>query len=73
MGPFWIAYYIFMFLWIFGGLALFTWIRFYRIKEIARKTIQIIKDGTTLSLQIGALLAPFLIPIAVSAICLLAG
>lgn len=77
----WIAiiYYIFMFVWIFGGIALFTYVKWGTIKRKqqefrvnTRNKLAELKNATlsllSFSLNVMFILAPFLIPLAVTAL-----
>jgi hypothetical protein len=66
-------YYGFLFFWVFGGLALFAWLRAYRIRQAYRKAKEVAKEASIVMVQAAGMLAPFLIPIIVSIICLVAG
>jgi len=67
------VYYTFLFFWIFGGLALFAWVRSYAIKQAYLKTKQVAKESSIVAAQAAGMLAPFLIPVIVTIICLVAG
>jgi len=60
-------------IWFFGGLALFSWVYDQRILRFLKRTLETTK---VVSKELGwaaLMLAPFSIPIVVSAICLYFG
>lgn len=73
MDVFLAIYYAFLFIWFFGGLALFAWIRSYRIKKAYQRAKIVAKEASIVGVQAAGMLAPFLIPIIVTIICLVAG
>lgn len=74
-------------LWFLGGLAVLTWLKWYAIKQKSqslkrdtikgfRKTLEALYSGKKLLAENRAglgLFAPYLIPIIVTAICLIVG
>ena len=58
----------FTFVWIFGGLALFTWLRWRTNIKRAKVLLHKLRAFAVMCLWVCLMLAPFAIPIAVTAI-----
>jgi hypothetical protein len=84
MEAFVLAFQLFALFWFFGGLLLFSWVYSFRLKrfakrtatqtrELAKKSVINTKSFFHLMSQTCFMLSAFLIPIAVTIICLFFG
>jgi len=64
---------IFAIIWFFGGIFFFSWVWWGTLVKNIKLSVKKTKELAKILAMASALLAPFLIPIIVTAICLIAG
>lgn len=73
METFILLWWIFLAAWFFGGIAFFTWIDWNRNVKRAKRAYHLAIEGAKMCGMAALMLAPFSIPIIVTAICLFFG